>query len=219
MIEERTVVASTHGRFLVRKPEGGGRAPLLVGFHGYAETAETQLERLRQLPGTERWVLASVQGLHTFYRGRSQDVVASWMTRQHRDLAIADNIAYVSGVVDSVARECETTQGPVLAGFSQGVATAFRAAVWSARPTSGVIAVGGDIPPELDDVGLAKVRAALLVRGSRDEWYTSEKMAGDVIRLTRAGVEVRASTVDGGHEWTEGVAHEASSFLARLTTR
>ena len=136
LIEERTVVASTHGRFLVRKPEGGGRAPLLVGFHGYAETAETQLERLRQLPGTERWVLASVQGLHTFYRGRSQDVVASWMTRQHRDLAIADNIAYVSGVVDSVARECETTQGPVLAGFSQGVATAFRAAVWSARPTS-----------------------------------------------------------------------------------
>ena len=219
MIEERTVVASTHGRFLVRKPEGGGRAPLLVGFHGYAETAEIQLERLRQLPGAERWVLASVQGLHTFYRGRSQDVVASWMTRQHRDLAIADNIAYVSGVVDSVARECETTQGPVLAGFSQGVATAFRAAVWSARPTSGVIAVGGDIPPELDDVGLAKVRAVLLVRGSRDEWYTSEQMASDVIRLTRAGVEVRASTVDAGHEWTDRVAHEASSFLARLTAR
>ena len=106
-----------------------------------------------------------------------------------------------------------------MAGFSQGVATAFRAAVWSARPLSGVIAVGGDIPPELDDVGLAKVRAALLVRGARDEWYTSEKLAGDITRLTRAGVEVRASTVEGGHEWTDRVAHEASSFLAQLPTR
>ena len=70
----------THGRVLVR--EAGGQAPagLLVGFHGYAETAEIQMARLEAIPGADAWTLLSVQALHRFYRGRSEEVVASWMT-------------------------------------------------------------------------------------------------------------------------------------------
>jgi len=37
----------------------------------------------------------------------------------------------------------------VFAGFSQGVAMAFRAAVNAGRRVAGVISVGGDIPPEI----------------------------------------------------------------------
>ena len=49
----------------------GTRIAVLVGFHGYTENADIQMERLAALPGSERWTLVSVQGLHRFYRGRS----------------------------------------------------------------------------------------------------------------------------------------------------
>src|SRR5687768_3381211 len=93
-----SVAAPTHGRVLVR--DVGSPRGVLIGFHGYMENAEIQMERLAAVPGTERWTLVSVQGLNRFYKGRSQEVVAGWMTRQDRDDAIRDNIAYVDNVVE-----------------------------------------------------------------------------------------------------------------------
>ena len=134
---ERTIETTTHGRYLVVPPASPGPAPVLVGFHGYAELAEAQLDRMSAIPGTDRWLLLSIQGLNRFYQRRTNDVIAGWMTRQHRELAIADNLAYVQSVVDLVHREWPTTPTLVYTGFSQGVAMAFRAAVAATyRPRS-----------------------------------------------------------------------------------
>lgn len=73
MIEERTISIVSHGRYLVcvpasaasnRAPHPAPGAPVLVGFHGYAESAEVQLARLRDIPGADRWLLVSIQGPH-----------------------------------------------------------------------------------------------------------------------------------------------------------
>lgn len=194
-------------------PASSDPAPMLVGFHGYAEPAETQRDRMRAIPGVDRWRLVTIQGLHRFYQRRTNEVVASWMTRQDRELAIVDNLAYVGGVVDAVAREWPGAPRVIYAGFSQGVAMTFRAAVAASRPVDGVIAVGGDIPPEIDVETLARVRSALVCRGSRDEWYTAEKFENDVRRLTDAGVRVTPLAFDGGHEWTGDVMNAVSLFL------
>src|SRR3954470_17842692 len=97
---EQTIAVATHGRYLVEEASGPA-APLLAGFHGYAEAAPLHLERLRAIPRADRWTIVSIQGLHRFYQRRSGDVVASWMTREDRDLAIADNRAYVSAAIDA----------------------------------------------------------------------------------------------------------------------
>ena len=65
---ERAIAAATHGRYLVAPAAGGGPAPLLIGFHGYGEPAEAQLDRLRAIPGVERWTVVAIQGLHRFYQ-------------------------------------------------------------------------------------------------------------------------------------------------------
>ncbi len=101
---ERTIAASTHGRYLIEPPATPGVAPLLVGFHGYAEGAEAQFDRLRAIPGADRWRIASIQGLNRFYQRRTNDVIAGWMTRQDRELAIADNLAYVAAVIGEIGR-------------------------------------------------------------------------------------------------------------------
>jgi predicted esterase len=209
---ERSIAVNTHGRYLVVPPAEDAPAGLLVGFHGYAEAAESQLERLRAIPGSTRWHLVAIQGLHRFYQRRTNEVIASWMTRQDRDLAIADNLAYVEGVLDAVSRD-KSASRLVFAGFSQGVAMAFRAACATARRVDGVIAVGGDVPPEIDAASLARVQTALVCRGARDEWYTDEKFQQDVARIRQAGAAVHPVAFDGGHEWSAAVLEAASGCL------
>ncbi len=186
---------------------------MLVGFHGYAENAEAQLERLRAIPGGERWLRVSIQGLHRFYQSRTNAVIASWMTRQDREAAIADNIAYVSACIDAVATEWPTVPVIVFAGFSQGVGMAFRAAAHSSGGTPGVIAVGGDVPPELEPDAVMRLAAVLIVRGVSDALYPAEKFAEDQRRLRECSVSVRTVEIDAGHEWSGGVNEAAAEFL------
>ena len=207
----RTIETVTHGRYLVDAREPG--LPMLVGFHGYAESAEIQFERLRAVAGADAWILISVQGLHRFYRDRSTDVVASWMTSQDREIAIADNTVYAANVIDAVAKEYFANSKRVLAGFSQGVAMAFRSAAGLGRPVEGVIALGGDIPPELDASALSRIRTVFLARGTHDEWYTAEKMTADERRLRAAGVNVQILSFDARHEWTAEFNEAAARYL------
>jgi predicted esterase len=212
----RSIPAATHGRYLVVPPADHRSSRLLVGFHGYAEPAAAEMERLQSIPDASEWRLVAIQGLHRFYRGRSRDVVASWMTREDRELAIADNLTYVAGVVEAVGREWGPEERLVFAAFSQGVAMAYRAACASTRSVSGLISLGGDVPPELDRAALARIPAALIGRGSRDEWYTNQKLEADVARLRDAGVRVTMVPLDAGHEWTDAFARAAAEFLSRV---
>jgi predicted esterase len=205
-----SIEAPAHGRVLVRdvdSPRG-----LLVGFHGYAETAEAQLERLTAVPGMDAWTLVAAQGLNRFYRGRTQDVVAGWMTRQDRDDAIRDNVAYIDNVIDATRTGSEAI---VFAGFSQGVAMAFRAAVLGKARAIGVVAVGGDVPPELLAGSVSPFPRVLLIRGATDDWYTAKKLEADISALRARGADPEAFTHDGGHEWTGDVARAAGKVLAR----
>lgn len=211
---ERTIRVSTHGRYLVQPPDAADApAPLLVGFHGYAEGAEAQLDRMRAIPGAERWRLVSIQGLNRFYNRRANEVIAGWMTRQDRELAIADNLAYTAAVVDAILQESPDPPRVIYAGFSQGVAMTFRAAAAAVRTVDGVIAVGGDVPPEIMPAALTRIPATLICRGTRDEWYAPATFDADVQRLRASGGRVDALPFDGGHEWSEAVLQAAARFL------
>ena len=211
---ERTIRISAHGRYLVEPPaDAQPPAGTLVGFHGYAEAAEAQLARLRAIPGADAWLLVAIQGPHRFYQRRTNEVVASWMTRQDREVAIADNLAYVSTVIDAVHDEWPTSPLLVFGGFSQGVAMTVRAAAASPRAVDAVISVGGDVPPELDAPALGRISRVLICRGAHDEWYTTAKFDADIGRLRVAGVAVTPLTFDGGHEWSEPVVRAAAAFL------
>jgi hypothetical protein len=55
------------------------------------------VEEASRIPGvTEKWRIASVHALHRFYARSEQVVVASWMTRQDREVAIADKVPYAN---------------------------------------------------------------------------------------------------------------------------
>jgi len=213
--EERHIATLVHGRFLLETPADAKGAPLLVGFHGYGETAEKHMEELRKIPGAAQWVLCAVQALHPFYN-RTGEVIASWMTRLDRELAIADNVRYAASVVDELRRTLPDAGDLVFLGFSQGAAMAYRAAASSGHPCRGVVVLGGDVPPELESRDLAAFPPVLLGRGSSEEWYDAAKMEHDVELLRRKGVDIRPVVFTGGHEWTNEFRAAAGEFLGEV---
>lgn len=201
----RTVETPVHGHYLL--DDRGDR--LLVGFHGYAETAEVNLKQLRKLRGTDGWSLVAVQALHPFYP-RVDRVGASWMTSFGRELAIAENIAYIRNVLASLP----VPSSLVFLGFSQGASMAARAAAYAAR-ADGLILLGGDIPPEIKSDSSAVLPPTLLATGTRDEWYGSEKFQND-LRYLEANTRVTTCVFDGGHEWADPFREAAGEFLRTL---
>lgn len=210
-----TIEARTHGRYLVDRPDGDGPFPVLVGFHGYSEGAERMLDELRRIRGDRRWMLVSIQALNRFY-SRASTVVAGWMTREDRELAIDDNLRYVRDVVAHVRATYPASDRLVYAGFSQGVAMAYRAAAFVAHgdvpPPSGVILLAGDIPPDVLPL-LSTFPPILLGWGTEDPWYTEPKAAGDADHFRAAGVMPQTHVFTGGHFWDESFVARAGQFL------
>jgi len=210
------VATTVHGRYLVAAPRGRGPWPVLLGFHGYGENAEAQLDRLRAIPGASRWLLVSVQALHPFYSRRLDQVVASWMTRLDRERAIADNLAYIGRVAAAVKREFATAPPLVYAGFSQGAAMAYRAAALGRPRALGLITLGDELPPELAAAARLRLPPTLVGRGSDDAFYRERAFEADLGRLEKHGIDVTAARYTGGHEWNAEFAAATGRFLRRL---
>ena len=211
-MDTRTIATGTHGRYLVDVPDLS-RATL-IGFHGYQENAAITFEVLRQIAAGRSIGIVSIQGLHRFYT-RANDVVAGWMTKEDRELAIADNVAYVAKVLSAVADEYGITRPLIYAGFSQGVAMAYRAAALVQRPCDGVIALAGDVPPDVAPLA-SSLPKVLIGRGTEDKWYTADKVASDRRVLEPAGVTVTEEVFEGGHVWAPEFIAKAGAFVDEL---
>jgi len=206
----------THGRALIKDATASNSdSRFLVGFHGYAQNAEDMLSELERLPGSDAWSLVSIQALHRFYARGNERVVASWMTRQDRELAIADNLVYVDRVVRSLL--ADAPQAPfVYVGFSQGVGMAYRAAVLGSTRARGVIAIGGDIPPEVKTAPADRFPSILLAAGESDHLYTPEKADADEAFLISIGARHKLFRYQGGHEWTESLRDRIQLALDQI---
>ena len=208
----RTISTGTHGRYLVDIPEHS-RATL-IGFHGYQENAAITFDVLQQLAAGRSIGVVSIQGLHRFYT-RNNDVIASWMTKEDREVAIADNVAYVGKVLAAVADEYGITRPLIYVGFSQGVAMAYRAAAFAQRPCDAVIALAGDVPPDVAPLA-ASLPKVLIGRGTEDKWYDADKAAKDLDLIKQAGIEVIEHVFEGGHTWAPGFIAKSAAFIDEL---
>jgi predicted esterase len=229
MIETLSIPTQTHGRVLVKRHRvsfSEKRHPMsnpgvtVVGFHGYAQSAEDMMDVLQRISSSESLTLVSVQALHRFYTRGDQKIVASWMTRQDREEAITDNVAYVGRLLDTVKTTSgvvfsETTPDVVFLGFSQGVAMAYRAALLGKHQAAGIVALGGDIPPDVKDVPAGKWPKVLVEAGLKDEWYTSDKISADEEFLKQHGVAHQIHRRDAGHEVTDEMLASVAEFIAR----
>src|SRR5262249_9658335 len=159
----------------------------------------------------DRWTLVAPQAPHVFYaRGGQQPggdkVVASWMTRQDRDLAIQDNVEYIDRALDAVqaaGSRKPAAGGLIFIGFSQGASMAYRAAMLGRHTPAGIAALAGDIPPEVRASQHRAWPAVLIGVGDQEHWYTAPKLESDVNFLLGTGVTPEVCGFRGKHEWTD----------------
>ena len=217
-----SIETPTHGRVLIEDATiQASPARILIGFHGYGQNAQAMLDEMRQIPGADMWRLVSVQALHRFYTRGDQSVVASWMTREDREQAIADNVEYVRRVVDSVLSEPPYSQSTipnpefrlVFLGFSQGASMAVRAAARVQPRASGIILLAGDIPPDIKDDVSVQLPPTLIGCGATDTWY-KPRVDADVAFLKSRGVPHELSRFEGGHEFTDAFRQAAGKWLS-----
>lgn len=197
-----------HGRVLVEDAAVDPSAGVLVAFHGYGERADDVLVEVNKIRGIDAWTRVVPQALHRFYSRRHERVVASWMTREDRELAVADNLAYVDGVLAKV-----DVPGPLVClGFSQGASMAYRAAMLGERPALGIIAIAGDVPPELKGATSRPWPRVLIGAGARDEWFAT-KVDADVAFLRARDASAEVIRYDGAHEWTDELRAAIGDWL------
>ena len=208
-----TIDTRIRGRYLVRPTADGQPSPLLVGFHGYGENAGHHFRELLSIPGAEDWTLVTVQALHRFYERKTGSVVGSWMTSEDRDQMIIDNVAYVDSVVAAVSRAHAVRPTVVYSGFSQGVAMAYRAAILGHAAAAGIIALAGDVPPELKPAETATWPRVLVGRGTTDRHYTQAKMDADVAFLGPRCMSLDTLVFGAGHEWHDDFRAAAGRLL------
>ncbi|ASQ89697.1 phospholipase [Prosthecochloris sp. GSB1] len=201
------------GRILVSRPERKGPLPLLMGFHGYGRSAEDELALLESLPGGSSWLRCAVEALHPFYTGGGT-CGASWMTSRERERMIQDNIRYVDAVLSDLETAYPLGDTLVYHGFSQGAPMACRAALCCSRRPSGVMLLGGDIPPECS--GLDRMGRVHIARGDSDRLYPREVFERDVKRLHDEAVPFLQCNFHGDHEAAPEYFVSAGGFLARF---
>jgi predicted esterase len=206
----------THGRVLLADASESPARGTIVGFHGYGQSADTMLEELQRIPGAGAWRIVAVQALNRFYTRNDASVVASWMTRQDREAAIADNVEYVNRAVDAaIGGEA----GPlVYLGFSQGASMAARAAVHGKRRAAGLVLLGGDIPADVKEIESGNRFTTLPVLvgiGSGDTWY--QKLVDADLQFLRArGVSPHVVRFDGGHEFTDEFRSAVGAWIGHF---
>lgn len=208
----RLIETQTHGRVLVATATTPSDRCLVV-FHGYGQNADDALAEVMRIPGIEGWHVLAVQALNRFYTRNDEKIVAAWMTRQDRETAISDNIAYADRAIEQAA----PARGHlVFAGFSQGVAMAYRAAIRGRHRAAGVIALAGDIPPELKADAQADWPRVLIGVGEAETWYTGDKLRGDLAFLESRGVAHEVVRFRGGHEWTDEFRVAAGRWMGEI---
>jgi len=212
LMHEYSIQTSVSGRYLIRSPLHSGSAPLFVGFHGYAQTAEDELTLLCDIPGSELWLCCSIEALHPVYTSKG-GFGASWMTSQYRDKRISENVHYVDAVIQQVKELFPVTDRLCFHGFSQGCGMACRAAILGSHSPSRLMMLGGDIPPELSMT--MRVEEVHLARGDHDRFYTREQFERDFARSNKVGVPCTGCLFTGDHGANKEYLSMAGDFLAK----
>jgi predicted esterase len=118
----------------------------------------------------------------------------------------------VDAVGDALEREFGAPRAIVFAGFSQGVAMAWRAAMKGRRNAAAIVTAGGDVAPDILDATRTWPRV-LMLTGKTDPWYTPERLESEAAQLRSRGADVRTQVFEGGHEWGDAVPEAVGELL------
>ncbi|KAB1065930.1 alpha/beta hydrolase [Salibacter halophilus] len=169
--------------------------------HGYGMLAEFFSRKFLKLVDEESVVILP-EGMHRFYlQGTSGRVVASWMTKDDREVDIADNKRLLNSVLTDAG--VNKNHNIVAIGFSQGVPTLCRWLVETPFHVEKLICWASDIPEDvLNEEGISILNNCNteLVVGDEDEFISEERLEKFTSKLKSKGVDFNLVKYNGTHK-------------------
>lgn len=149
-------------------------------FHGFGQLAARFIRKFEFLDDGQQVVIAP-QGPDRFYFDQFRKTGASWTTRDHRDLHLANQQNYLDAVWTQVTAGTDLSNVRIhTLGFSQGVSVQTRWISGRSIEASTMIYWAGGYPEDLNpsDWEYAVSQPSVMsIVGDEDEYLTEERMA------------------------------------------
>ena len=150
-MQQKNITVSKTARYFIFGDPVAEIEQIWFVCHGYAQLADDFITNFESLNNGKHLIIAP-EGLHRFYwKGFSDEVVASWMTRVDRTDEINDYVKYLDAVYLEVASQVKNKNVKInVLGFSQGTSTICRWIVNKKYKVDNLILWGGAFPADVD---------------------------------------------------------------------
>lgn len=200
---------------------GGGAAPLLLALHGYGSNKGWMMREARQ-HAPEGFAVAALQGAHQHIKeprekGGPLRYGFGWLTNFRPEESVALHHKAVLDLVASlVAGGVARGDRVFLMGFSQSCALNYRFAFTHREQLRGVVGICGGMPGDWEtNPSYGETRASVLhLSGTRDEFYTPERVAPYADQLRQRAPDVETRAYDAAHEFVPEMRADVRAWLA-----
>lgn len=177
--------------------------------HGYGQLASDFIKEFEYIDEPGRLIVAP-EGLSRYYtdtgpgfHAPSASVGATWMTREDREIEIADYVAYLDELYKLIFRQIDRDKVKVtVVGFSQGGATANRWLTQGTACADRLLMWGSLLASDADLEEAAEFFRGVelnIVYGTRDQFADTGMIANYETLLKTNGIPYKLVTFDGGH--------------------
>jgi predicted esterase len=217
--DERTLEARVKLYYDLRRTSETA-SPLLVALHGYGSNKNWMMRESREL-APANFAVAALQGFHQHLKmpketGGALGYGFGWLTNFHAEESVALHHRALLDMIAQLVEEGVADPSRIfLLGFSQTCALNYRFAFTHAEILRGVVGICGGLPGDWETgEQYQHTQAAVLhLAGTRDEFYTPERVADYAARLSLRARDVECKSYDAAHELTAGMRRDARAWL------
>jgi predicted esterase len=208
MIHERHIPVARSARYYLLGENGPQVDDVWFVCHGYGQLAGDFIREFECIAAPNRLVVAP-EALSRYYistapgfHSAEAKVGATWMTREDRDVEIADYVAYLDTLYAEILDGLEMPAKVTVLGFSQGGTTASRWLMRGSTRASRLVLWGSLLAGDADLAEAAKLFRDVelsIVYGTRDQLANAEMIADYENVLRNHSIRYRLAAFEGGH--------------------
>jgi len=198
-------------------------APLLIALHGYGANKRYMM-REAELMAPTQFAIASLQGFHQHMRepreaGGPMRFGFGWLTNFRAEESVALHHRALIDLIETLTDEGFADPKRVfLLGFSQSCALNYRFAFTYGDRLRGVVGICGGIPGDWETSSTYREAEidVLHLTGTRDEFYTPERVRDYERQLKTRARSVTYKSYDATHEIVPEMREDVVQWLDRM---
>ena len=218
--DERTLEARVKLYYDLHAPEQKP-APLLVALHGYGSSKSHMMREARR-HAPDGFAVAALQGPHQHMKeprepGGPLRYGFGWLTNFRPEDSVALHQRALLDLISALVSEGVARPDRIfLLGFSQSCALNYRFAFTHTEVLRGVVGICGGLPGDWETgEAYGETGASVFhLSGTRDEFYTPERVADYAGRLRARARDVEARAYDAPHDFTPEMRADVRAWLA-----